>query len=117
MTPVLADHLPDITAAPAPDQPPRFRAHARYQIAGVTRVLCTRVANGQVVLFDMPADQFDGVKDPVPGNGSYLVEPHLGGDRKELKGLIADYLQQVELHQRVPMTMSALDEVLDTRPR
>jgi hypothetical protein len=63
----------------------------------------------------MPADKFDGVKYPVPADGSYLVEPHLDGDRKELKALIADYLQQLDLHQRVPMTISALDEILDTR--
>jgi len=116
MTPVLADRLPDLAGAPVPEKPPRLRALARYQLAGVTRVLCRPVAKDRTALFDMPGDHFDAGKQPTRANGSYLVEPDLGGDRKELRALVLDYLQQVALHQRVPMAASALEDVPDTSP-
>ncbi len=111
MTPVLTN-LPDL---PAPVTA-RFRECARYQVAGLTRVLFTRVADGQTELLDMPADQFDCEDEPLPANGSYLVEPDLADSDRELQALVTDYLQQAELHQRLPMTVPFLEDLFDTRP-
>jgi hypothetical protein len=111
MTPVLTN-LPDLPALVTA----HLRECARYQVDGLPRVLVTRVTDGQTELLDMPADQFDGEDEPQLAGGSYLVEPDLSRSDTELQALIADYLQQAELHQRLPMTVPFLEDLFDTRP-
>lgn len=115
MTPVRTD-LPGLPAPGAHGGSPRFRERARYELPGVARVLCTRVTAEVTLLVDMPADQFDRATEPAPAAGSYVVEPELSTDPGELDALVTDYLKQVELHARVPMTVPWLKDVVGTLP-
>jgi hypothetical protein len=115
MTPVPTD-LPALPTSEPPAGSPRLRECARYELGDVTRVLCTRVADGQTVLIDMPADQFDCAEKPLGTEGSYVVESELSSSYAELAALIADYLNQVAVHQRLPMSVPLLGEFLETDP-
>jgi hypothetical protein len=115
MTPVPTD-LPALPTSEPPASSPRIRECARYELGDVTRVLCTRVADGQAVLIDVPADQFDCAEKPLDAEGSYVVESELSSSDAELTALVADYLNQVAFHQRLPMSVPLLTEFLETDP-
>jgi hypothetical protein len=48
--------------------------------------------------------------------GSYVVEPQLSSNEEELVALVTDYLNQVAVHQRLPMSVRLLAEFLETDP-
>jgi hypothetical protein len=129
MTPVPTD-LPALPTPEPPANSPHLRECARYELDDVTRVLCTRVAAGQTVLIDMLAKQFDCAEKqfdcaekqfdcaekPLDTEGSYVVEPQLSSNEEELVALVTDYLNQVAVHQRLPMSVRLLAEFLETDP-
>jgi hypothetical protein len=72
---------------------------ARYTIAGQARVLFGQRVDGVVRLTDCPTGA---------GGRSYLVERGLEQDgNSALKALIADYLDQAERHQTIPVLVDA----------
>jgi hypothetical protein len=113
MTPLLTD-LPALPTPGAAACSSQLHECARYHVGDRGRVLCTRMVEGETVLLDMPADRFDATDDPAASNDSYLVEPDLSRNTDELEALIADYLQQVAAHRRVPMTVPLLEGALET---
>jgi hypothetical protein len=115
MTPVPTD-LPALPTSEPPASSPRIRECARYELGDATRVLCTRVAAGQTVLIDIPADQYDFAEQPLATEGSYVVESELSNSDAELTALVADYLNQVAVHQHLPMSVPLLAEFLETDP-
>jgi hypothetical protein len=83
---------------PAPKVGPRTEL-ARYTIAGQARVLFGQRVDGVVRLTDCPTGA---------GERSYLVERGLEQDgNSALKALIADYLDQAERHQTIPVLVDA----------
>jgi hypothetical protein len=48
--------------------------------------------------------------------GSYVVESELSNSDAELTALVADYLNQVAVHQHLPMSVPLLAEFLETDP-
>jgi hypothetical protein len=76
---------------------------ARYTVRGGERVLYGQRVNGVVRVTDVPAG----------GLGrAYLVERELEQDGYEaLNALVADYLEQAELLEDVPMAVSPLTGV------
>ena len=72
---------------------------ARYTVPAGERVLYGQRVNGVVRVTDVPAG----------GRGrAYLVERELEQDGYDaLKALVADYIDQAELHGAIPMTAPA----------
>ena len=69
------------------------------RIAGQARVLFGQRVDGRVRVTDCPT---------APGGRSYLVERGLEQDgNSALKALIADYLDQAERHQTIPVLVDA----------
>lgn len=112
MTPLLTD-LPALPTAASGSGSSQLHECARYQLDELGRVLCTRVVDEETVLLDLPADQFDATEDPLRRDDSYLVEPGLSGNERELEALVADYLHQVAVHRCVAMTVPLLEGIFD----
>lgn len=107
-------------SAPTVTEPRRPRSKvgervelARYQISSGERVLYGQRVDGIVRLVDRPAS----------GHGrSYLVERELELDgNSALKALIADYVNQSQVHDQVPMltsnVRSGLQQLTNRTPR
>jgi hypothetical protein len=112
MTPILTD-LPALPDPGAAAGQAHFDECVRYQLGDLTRVLCTRISNGHTVLIDVPAALVDDAEEPLAANDVYVVEPQLSADGEELVAVVADYVQQVALHRRIPMTVALLDDLFD----
>jgi hypothetical protein len=97
----------DREPAVAPDPAPKRKTPevgprtvlARYTIAGRARVVFGQRVDGVVRVSDCPTGA---------GGRSYLVERGLEQDgNRALKALIADYLDQAERHQTIPVLVDA----------
>ncbi len=108
------DRLLALKRKPQPQQKPTAAAHAavgekvelgRYSVSGEPRILYSQQVDGVIRLTDRP----------VKGHGrSYLVERELEqDDHSALTALVADYLEQAQRLESIPMASSVIRRELE----